>query len=154
LVRNGSVIFHQLCATCHGTDGRGVLIGGKDMPAPPLAGSPRVRGDKIMNIQILLNGLKGPIDGKNYPDMMASMAKNDDKWIASVISYIRNSGDLGNNSSIVTPEEVRYVRDSIPKVEGGMTLQILEIFKLGRAEKKNWSAEENKAKSTDSLPKK
>ena len=136
LVTRGSTIFHQLCATCHGADGRGVIMGGKAMPAPPLAGSPRVRGDKIMNVQILLDGLKGPIDGKNYPDMMPSQAKNDDQWIASVLSYIRNSGDLGNNSSVVTPAEVRYVRDSVPRVQGGITIQTLEIFKLGRAEKK------------------
>ncbi len=136
LVSHGSTIFHQLCATCHGADGRGVVIGGKGMPAPPLAGSPRVKGDKIMNIQILFDGLKGPIDGKNYPDMMPSMAKNDDQWIASVVSYIRNSGDLGNNASVVTPQEVKYVRDSVPRVQGGITIQTLEIFKLGRAEKK------------------
>jgi mono/diheme cytochrome c family protein len=136
LVTRGATIFHQLCATCHGPDGRGVLIGGKSMPAPPLAGSPRVRGDKIMNVQILLDGLKGPIDGKNYPDMMPSQAKNDDQWIASVLSYIRNSGDLGNNASVVTPAEVKYVRDSVPRVQGGITIQTLEIFKLGRAERK------------------
>lgn len=136
LVSKGSTIFHQLCATCHGPDGRGVVIGGKAMPAPPLVGSPRVKGDKIMNIQILLDGLKGPIDGKNYPDMMPSMAKNDDQWIASVVSYIRNSGDLGNNASVVTPQEVKYVRDSVPRVQGGITIQTLEIFKLGRAERK------------------
>jgi mono/diheme cytochrome c family protein len=136
LVTRGATIFHQLCATCHGPDGRGVLIGGKAMPAPPLAGSPRVRGDKIMNVQILLDGLKGPIDGKNYPDMMPSQAKNDDQWIASVLSYIRNSGDLGNNASVVTPAEVKYVRDSVPRVQGGITIQTLEIFKLGRSEKK------------------
>ncbi|MFI5156160.1 MAG: c-type cytochrome [Chitinophagales bacterium] len=136
LVSRGSTIFHQLCATCHGADGRGVVIGGKGMPAPPLAGSPRVKGDKIMNIQILFDGLKGPIDGKNYPDMMPSMAKNDDQWIASVISYVRNSGDLGNNASVVTPQEVKYVRDSVPRVQGGITIQTLEIFKLGRAERK------------------
>jgi mono/diheme cytochrome c family protein len=136
LVTKGATIFHQLCATCHGPDGRGVLIGGKTMPAPPLAGSPRVKGDKIMNVQILLDGLKGPIDGKNYPDMMPSQAKNDDAWIASVLSYIRNSGDLGNNASVVTPAEVKYVRDSVPRVQGGITIQTLEIFKLGRSEKK------------------
>jgi mono/diheme cytochrome c family protein len=136
LVTRGSTIFHQLCATCHGPDGRGVLIGGKTMPAPPLAGSPRVKGDKIMNVQILLDGLKGPVDGKNYPDMMPSQAKNDDEWIAAVLSYIRNSGDLGNNASVVTPAEVKYVRDSVPRVQGGITIQTLEIFKLGRSEKK------------------
>jgi putative membrane-bound dehydrogenase-like protein len=139
LVTQGATIFKSFCATCHGADGRGVTIGGKEMPAPPLAGSPRVRGDKILNIQLLLNGLKGPVDGKTYPDMMPSMWSNDDEWIASVLSYIRNSSELGNNASVVTPEDVKETRANTPKIPGGMTLQMLEIFKLGRAERKNWN---------------
>ncbi|HEX8678060.1 MAG TPA: c-type cytochrome, partial [Segetibacter sp.] len=139
LVRNGQVIFKQLCASCHGPDGKGVTIGSKEMPAPPLAGSPRVRGDKIMNIQLLLYGLQGPVDGKTYKDKMPSMGGNDDKWIASVLSYVRNSSELGNKASVVTPEEVKTVRANSPKeIPGGITLQLLEIFKLGRAENTNW----------------
>lgn len=139
LVTNGATIYKQLCSNCHGEDGRGISIGGKEMPAPPLAGSPRLRGDKIMNIQLLLYGLKGPVDGKTYPNTMPSMAANDDKWIASVLSYIRNSSELGNQSSVVTEEEVKTVRANSPKeIPGGITLQLLEIFKLGRAENTNW----------------
>lgn len=136
LVTGGATIFKQLCASCHGPDGKGILMGGKEMPAPPLTGSPRVKGDKILLIQLLLNGLKGPVDGKTYPDMMPAMAGNDDEWIASVLSYIRNSSELNNNASVVTPEEVKNVRATTPKIPGGMTVQMLEIFKLGRAEKK------------------
>jgi mono/diheme cytochrome c family protein len=139
LVNNGSIIYKQLCASCHGMNGKGVTIGGNEMPAPPLAGSPRVKGDKIMNIQLLLYGLQGPVDGKNYKNTMPSMAGQDDKWIASVLSYIRNSSELGNKSSVVTEEEVRKVRAESPKaIPGGITLQLLEIFKLGRAERNNW----------------
>jgi len=144
LVEQGATRFKQLCATCHGPDGKGVLIGGKQMPAPPLAGSPRVKGDKILLIQLLLNGLRGPVDGKTYPDIMASMASNDDQWIASVLSFIRNSAALGNNSSTVSPEEVKHVRAELPKIPGGMSMQELEIFKLGRAERTNWSQKKDK----------
>lgn len=136
LVVKGATIFKQLCATCHGPDGKGILMGGKEMPAPPLVGSPRVKGDKTLLIQLLLNGLKGPVDGKNYADMMPSMAGNDDEWIASVLSYIRNSSELKNSASVVTQEELKNVRSTTPKIPGGMTMQQLEIFKLGRAEKK------------------
>jgi mono/diheme cytochrome c family protein len=139
LVTNGAVIYKQLCVNCHGEGGKGIVIGGKEMPAPPLAGSPRVRGDKIMNIQLLLYGLQGPVDGKSYPNSMPPMAANTDKWIASVLSYIRNSSELGNQSSVVTAEEVKTVRANSPKeIPGGITLQLLEIFKLGRAENTNW----------------
>lgn len=143
LVTKGATIFKQLCATCHGPDGKGIQVAGsKQMPAPPLVGSPRVRGDKTLVIQLLLNGMKGPLDGKTYADMMPSMSSNDDKWIASVLSYIRNSSELGNQSSVVTPKEVAEVRATTPAIPG-MTQQELEIFKLGRAERTNWSKVSN-----------
>jgi mono/diheme cytochrome c family protein len=138
LITQGSTIFKQLCATCHGPDGRGITIGGKGMPAPPLAGSPRVKGDKIALIQLVMYGLTGPVDGKTYPDRMPAMVGNNDEWLASVLSYIRNSGDLDNKASVVTPDEVKDVRANTPNMKEGFTLQLLEIFKLGRAEKANW----------------
>ncbi len=92
-----------------------------------------------MNIQLLLYGLQGPVDGKNYKSTMPSMDSQNDKWIASVLSYIRNSIELGNKSSLVTEDEVRKVRAESPKeIRGGITLQLLEIFKLGRSERNNW----------------
>lgn len=138
LIADGAVIFKQLCATCHGPDGKGINVPGKNMPAPPLAGSPRVKGDKIALTQLLLNGLTGPVDGKTYTDKMPSMWAQSDEWIAAALSYIRNSGDLGNKSSVVTPAEVKKTRENTPKIPEGMTLQMLEIFKLGRAERTNW----------------
>jgi mono/diheme cytochrome c family protein len=139
LVTRGATIYQQLCANCHGRDGKGVHMGGNEMPAPPLAGSPRVKGDKILLTQLLLYGLKGPVDGKTYPDIMPPMGGNDDEWLAAVLSYIRNSSDLGNTASVVTPEEVREVRANTPRMPEPFTLQLLEIFKLGRAERANWS---------------
>jgi mono/diheme cytochrome c family protein len=144
LVTKGATIYKQLCANCHGANGKGITIGSTEMPAPPLAGSPRVRGDKVLNVQLLLYGLKGPVDGKTYPNTMPSMAANDDEWIASVLSYIRNSSELGNKASVVTPEEVKTIRANSPKeIPGGITLQLLEIFKLGRAERTNWDQPAN-----------
>jgi mono/diheme cytochrome c family protein len=139
LVTDGALIYKQLCSSCHGMDGKGITIGGGPMPAPPLAGSPRVRGDKIMLTQLLLLGLQGPVDGKTYPNTMPAMKAQDDQWIASVLSYIRNSSELGNKSSVVTEAEVKKIRAESPKDMGsGFTIQLLEIFKLGRAERTNW----------------
>ncbi|TCK85856.1 DUF7133 domain-containing protein [Albibacterium bauzanense] len=139
LVLKGATIYNQLCASCHGPKGRGITVAGSsDMPAPPLAGSPRLKGDKILTIQLLLSGLTGPVDGKEYADAMPSMAAQDDEWIAAVLSYVRNSGDLGNNASVVTPEEVKEVRAITGVPRGGMTLRTLEIMKLGRAENNNF----------------
>jgi mono/diheme cytochrome c family protein len=153
LVTKGATIFKQLCANCHGANGKGRMIGDDEMPAPPLVGSPRVRGDKILLIQLLLNGLRGPVDGKTYPNMMPGMAHQNDEWIASVLSYIRNSGELGNNASVVTPEEVKKVRANTPSIPEGMTLQMLEIFKLGRAENTNWAEGQTEKKEQQANPK-
>jgi mono/diheme cytochrome c family protein len=139
LVLKGATIYNQLCASCHGPNGKGVIVAGSlTMPAPPLAGSPRLKGDKILTIQLMLSGLTGPVDGKEYADVMPSMAAQDDEWIAAVLSYVRNSGDLGNNASVVTPEEVKEIRAVTRVPEGGMTLRTLEIMKLGRAERNNF----------------
>lgn len=139
LVSKGAVNYKQLCSSCHGPDGKGILIGINPMPAPPLVGSARVTGDKIALIQLMLLGLQGPVDGKKYPNTMLPMAGNTDQYIASVLSYIRNSNDLGNKSSVVTEAEVKEVRSFTQyKVEGGTTLRSLEIGKLGRAENANW----------------
>ncbi|MBL7700477.1 MAG: c-type cytochrome [Chitinophagaceae bacterium] len=138
LITEGAVIYKQLCATCHGADGKGISVPGKPMPAPPLVGSPRVKGDKIALTQLLLNGLTGPVDGKTYTDKMPSMWAQSDEWIASVLSYIRNSAEMNNKSSVVTTKEVTGTRANTPKIPEGMTLQMLEIFKLGRAERTNW----------------
>ncbi len=89
MVMAGANTFKTLCSTCHGPDGKGMAVGGSSMVAPPLAGSRRVAGDKDVLVKILLQGLSGPVDEKTYPDVMPSMAANNDEWIASVLSYIR-----------------------------------------------------------------
>lgn len=147
LVSKGAVHYKQLCSSCHGPDGKGIVMGSNPMPAPPLVGSARVVGDKIALIQLMLLGLQGPVDGKDYPNIMVPMAGSSDAYIASVLSYIRNSSDLGNKSSVVTEAEVKEVRGFTQyKVDGGTTLRSLEIGKLGRAENKNWDRERERKK--------
>lgn len=138
LIAQGAITFKQFCSNCHGVDGKGIHTGNNPMVAPPLAGSPRVNGDKIMLIQIVLNGLKGPVDGKTYPGVMLPQKHQSDEWIASVLSYIRNSNDLGNKASTVTKEEVEDIRKTAP-VDGIPDQRLLEIYKLGRGEAQNWS---------------
>ncbi len=141
LVSKGATHYKQLCSNCHGLDGKGVLIGSNPMPAPPLIGSARVTGDKIALIQLMLMGLQGPVDGKEYPNNMPPMAGNSDEYLASVLSYIRNSSDFGNKASVITEAEVKEVRSFTQHMPpGGTTLRSLEIGKLGRAENKNWDA--------------
>ena len=111
LYKDGESTFQTLCAACHGLDGKGMPMVGAapgSMLAPALAGSKTVLGWREGPIHVLLQGLIGDIDGKKYEGQMISMATNDDAWIASVLSYVRNS--FGNHASFVRPEEVARLR--------------------------------------------
>jgi putative membrane-bound dehydrogenase-like protein len=127
LIKDGAVIFKQLCATCHGADGKGINNGGKDMPAPALAAARDVNADPEKLIKILLHGLSGPIEGKTYPDMMPALGANSDEYIASVLSYIRN--DLGNKSAVVKPSQVKKVRAENANRSNPWTIKELEAAK-------------------------
>jgi mono/diheme cytochrome c family protein len=117
LILDGAITFRSICANCHGADGKGLAIGGGTMPAPPLVGAkPLTFAEKNTAIRILLNGLTGPVGGKTYPSEMPSMSANNDKWIASVLSYARyefgnNSRNKGVLSPAVKPEEIKKIRE-------------------------------------------
>ena len=123
-VLKGAVIYKELCATCHGQEGKGSSTGGNQMLAPYLSASKRVNGDKDILIRILLDGLSGPVDGKNYPGVMPPMKANDDEWIASVLSYVRN--DLGNKATVVYPDDIKKVRKETANREKFWTVEELE----------------------------
>jgi glucose/arabinose dehydrogenase/mono/diheme cytochrome c family protein len=108
IIMQGALHFKQLCATCHGPDARGILNGGKDMPAPPLAGSKGVNGDPGKLIRILLHGLTGPVEGKSYSDIMPGMEGMGDEYISAVLSYVRS--DFGNKASVILPSDVKKIR--------------------------------------------
>ena len=111
LYKAGEGIFQTLCATCHGMDAKGMpMVGAAPgaMLAPPLAGSHTLNGWRKGAIHVLMQGLSGEIDGKKYEGQMISMATNDDTWIASVLSYVRNT--FGNRAGFITPQQVAAVR--------------------------------------------
>jgi mono/diheme cytochrome c family protein/glucose/arabinose dehydrogenase len=127
LIVNGAGIFKQLCATCHGVDGKGMLNKENKMLAPPLDGSQRVAGDRAVLARIVLHGLSGPVDGKTYPDVMPAMEANDDEWIASVLSYVRFA--FGDDASIVRAEHVHDVREETKGRKKYWTMKELEGVK-------------------------
>jgi len=108
----GQDIFETLCEACHGPTGRGMSVVREDYTlwvAPPLAGSPRLVGDPDTAIAVLLHGLTGSLDGREYTTIMSPMGDHDDEWLASVLSFVRRS--WGANGSVVTPERVAAVRE-------------------------------------------
>lgn len=124
MVLKGAENFRSLCSSCHGADGKGLQFGGSGMIAPPLAGSKRVNGDPGKLIRIVLSGLTGPVDGKDYPSIMPPMLNSDDEWLAAVLSYIRTN--LGNSASIIQPAEIKKVREVVGRRWDPWTLEELE----------------------------
>ncbi|OOG70523.1 discoidin domain-containing protein [Algoriphagus sp. A40] len=108
LFAKGKTIFDSYCSTCHGVKGLGTPAGGGNLIAPAFSGSPRILGHPEYAVKTLLHGLTGSIEGKEYEGVMIPMNTNDDEWIASVVSYIRN--EFGNKGSFVDPEFVAQVR--------------------------------------------
>ncbi len=119
LVYKGAGNFKQVCATCHGMDGKGLAT----LVAPPLAGSARVNGDKDILLNIVLHGLKGPVDNKKYPDLMVAQKEHTDEYIASVLSYIRNS--FGNKQHVVSVDDVKEIRAATTERQTAWTLEEL-----------------------------
>lgn len=112
LYEQGKAIYDNFCSSCHGSNGLGTPVGEPGGPtiAPPLSGSQRIQGHREYAVKTLLHGMKGPVEDKSYEGIMVPMGENDDKWIASVVSYIRNS--MGNEASFVNPEYVKKIRDA------------------------------------------
>ncbi|WP_341224505.1 cytochrome C [uncultured Arcticibacterium sp.] len=112
--------YKQLCTTCHGPDLKGLGTEDGTLIAPPLIGSKRVIGDKTILSKILLNGLIGPIEGKEYGIMMA-LKSNSDDWIADVLTYVRAM----NNEGGVHKRVVRNARAKTADREDYWTLEEL-----------------------------
>ena len=112
MMQRGAVVYTELCAACHGPDGKGAPMAGAaegTTLAPSLVGSARVLGHRDYVIKVLLHGLTGELDGRSYPGgVMVPMGTNTDEWIADVASFVRNS--FGNSAFFITPEQVASVR--------------------------------------------
>ncbi|WP_425638780.1 DUF7133 domain-containing protein [Algoriphagus yeomjeoni] len=116
LFTKGKTIFDSYCSTCHGAKGLGTPTGGGELIAPAFSGSQRLMGHPEYAVKTLLHGLNGALDGKEYEGVMIAMDSNDDEYIASVVSYIRN--DFGNSGSFVSPEYVAQLRKETAEKEG------------------------------------
>lgn len=120
-VVKGFKIFQDYCSTCHGKDGKGL-----PQLAPPLVGSPRLKGDAETAIKILLHGLTGPVDGKTYNGPMAPIADQNDAYIADIASYVRAEF---NGEGTVWRGRVRQIREANKERKKYWTLKELKSSK-------------------------
>jgi mono/diheme cytochrome c family protein len=133
LVFSGAANFNQLCATCHGSDGKGV----PSMLAPALAGAELVKADKDPLIRILLHGLKGPVNKLKYPDVMPAQNERSDEYIASVLSYIRvGLGNHMGHAGLVFPEDVAEMRKKYQDRKESWTMEELISVQKNAKDKK------------------
>lgn len=109
----GEVLFSGTCSVCHQLDGSG-LAG----VFPPLAGSDFFLEDRIRAIDIVLNGMLGPVtvNGQIYDSVMPPMSQLNDDEVAYILSYALNS--WGNDGGFVTAAEVTERRASTSRPPG------------------------------------
>ena len=107
-MKRGYQAYTLVCIRCHGHDGTGATSSDGLQLAPPLVKSPRLLGPPDLAARILMHGLTGPVDGKKYPGLMESMKRQDDEWIASALTFARNS--FGNSAPEVHVQDVARVR--------------------------------------------
>lgn len=105
ILPKGQLVYTNNCLTCHQEDGRGVI--GLN---PPLANTKWVLGDKKQLINIVLKGMKEPleIEDEIYQNPMPAHSHLTDQEIADVLTYVRSH--FGNNASAVTALEVKNAR--------------------------------------------
>ncbi len=141
-LQRGAGIYTELCGTCHGPDGKGTPMAGAadgTTLGPPLAGSLRVTGHRDYIIKVLLHGMTGELDGKNYPGgVMVPMGTNTDEWIADVASYVRNA--FGNRAPFITPAHVAEVRKANPRTSMWTYAELASSTPMPLTNQAEWKA--------------
>ncbi|MEZ5328925.1 MAG: c-type cytochrome [Verrucomicrobiales bacterium] len=104
----GNVIYNRVCLACHQAEGQGI-----PSAFPPLAGSDFLNADTNRAINVVINGLTGPVvvNGNTFNSVMPKLEMSDDD-ISSVLTYVYNS--WGNNGTEVTPEMAAAQRSAAP----------------------------------------
>ena len=85
---------------------------------PPLAGSDYLAKGNDALINVVLNGLSGPVtvNGQDYNSVMPPMSQLTDDEVANILTYVKNS--WGNGGGQVTKDEVAKVRAGTERSEG------------------------------------
>lgn len=97
LYRKGANVYGQVCAVCHGAEGKGVPRVGA-----ALAGSAYVNGDGGVLARILLHGKEGSIG------LMPPVGTMADEDLAGVMTYIRGSfGNAADPLNLIAVKEYR-----------------------------------------------
>ena len=109
----GAVLFKGTCSVCHQDNGQGL----PDV-FPPLAKSDYLLSNPQRAVEVVLNGLSGPVkvNGATYNSVMPPMSQLNDDEIANILTYALNS--WGNKGPAITAEQVANTRATTKRSEG------------------------------------
>lgn len=112
-VEAGSVLFKGTCSACHQESGQGI----PDV-FPPLAKSDLLAATPARAIDIVMNGLSGPVtvNGKQYNSVMPPMSQLNDDEVANILTYVNSS--WGNSGPQTTARQVAELRAKTKRPEG------------------------------------
>ncbi|MDZ7671085.1 MAG: cytochrome D1 domain-containing protein [Gammaproteobacteria bacterium] len=107
-IEAGKAAYESYCQSCHQPDGTGM-----GNVFPPLAGSDYLLEDKHRAIEVVLDGLSGPIEvnGQTYDAVMPNLAYLSDQQVADILTYVLNSWD--NDAGYVSAAEVAERRQRL-----------------------------------------
>nr|BFD63581.1 copper-containing nitrite reductase [Bdellovibrio sp. HM001] len=104
-IAGGKRIYESSCFACHQSNGQG-------LPGafPPLAKSDFLN-NKEKSISAVIHGLEGPVkvNGKEFNSVMPAQILSDED-AANVLTYVYSM--WGNSKKVVTPAEVKAVREA------------------------------------------
>jgi len=109
----GRVLYNGTCSVCHQQNGEG-LAG----VFPPLANSDYLMADTSRAIEIVLNGLVGPVTVNDSPfnSVMPPMSQLNDDEIANILTFTLNT--WGNEGDTVRSVEVAEIRAATERPQG------------------------------------
>jgi len=112
-IRAGRVLYNGTCSVCHQQNGEGL-----EGVFPPLANSDYLMADTRRAIEIVLNGLVGPvtINGSSFNSVMPPMSQLNDDEIANILTFTLNN--WGNEGDEVRSGEVSEVRAATERPQG------------------------------------
>jgi len=106
VIAQGEKSYKLYCGACHQGDGKG-----DGSRFPPLVNSATVSGSKRKLINLVLNGLNGPltVNGVEYNGVMPAHNFLKDDEIAQILTYVRST--FGNNAGGIAASEVKRARE-------------------------------------------
>lgn len=113
-IKAGAALFNGTCSVCHQANGQGL-----EGVFPPLAASDLLAATPRRAVQIVLNGLTGPltVNGKAYNGVMPPMSQLNDDALANILTFVTHSWD-NKGPPAFSAAEVKAVRATTPRPPG------------------------------------